>query len=199
MIRKETGNFAIHHVSEEEIIDFNDLVYKHLLLPLQLLFLEPIVFLITIYTAFIYGILYLYLEATPIVFAQYRGINEAVATLPYIGLIIGVLLGCGIVVAFEPRYNRKLKENNGIPVPEQRLLPMMASFLFLNVPSIVDGRKYPELNMSNVVFTKLHTDPKNRSAQSSSPSAYSGSPGLETTPRSIGSFPCYPASSPAPQ
>jgi DHA1 family multidrug resistance protein-like MFS transporter len=124
-IRKETGNFAIHHVSEEEVITFKDLVEKHLLLPLKLLFLEPIVLLITIYTAFIYGILYLFWEAYPIVFAQYRGINMAVATLPYIGLIIGVLIGCGIVIFFEPRYNRKLKENNNIPVPEQRLLPMM--------------------------------------------------------------------------
>jgi DHA1 family multidrug resistance protein-like MFS transporter len=124
-IRKETGNFAIHHVSEEEVITFKDLVEKHLLLPLKLLFLEPIVLLITIYTAFIYGILYLFWEAYPIVFAQYRGLNMAVATLPYIGLIIGVLIGCGIVIFFEPRYNRKLKENNNIPVPEQRLLPMM--------------------------------------------------------------------------
>jgi DHA1 family multidrug resistance protein-like MFS transporter len=49
----------------------------------------------------------------------------AVATLPYIGLIIGVLIGCDIVIFFEPRYNQKLKENNGLPVPEQRLLPMM--------------------------------------------------------------------------
>lgn len=50
-IRAETGNFAIHHVSEEENIDLKDLVHKHLLLPLKLLFLEPIVFLITVYTA----------------------------------------------------------------------------------------------------------------------------------------------------
>lgn len=124
-IRKETQNFAIHHISEEEVIDFNDLVKKHLVLPLRLLVTEPIVLLITIYTSFIYGILYLFLEAYPIVFAEYRGINDAVATLTYIGLIVGVLIGCGIVVAFEPRYNRKLKENGGIPVPEQRLLPMM--------------------------------------------------------------------------
>lgn len=125
MIRTETQNFAIHHVSEEEVINFNDLLKKHLVVPLKLLFLEPIVLLITIYTAFIYGILYLFLEAYPIVFAQRRGINEAVATLPYLGLIVGVLLGCGIVIAFEPRYNRKLKENHGLPCPEQRLLPMM--------------------------------------------------------------------------
>ncbi|KAE9378828.1 MFS multidrug transporter-like protein [Stipitochalara longipes BDJ] len=124
-IRKETGNFAIHHVSEEEVVDFNDLLHKHFLLPLQLLFKEPIVFLITIYTAFIYGILYLFLEAYPIVFTEYRGIPSTLATLPYIGLIIGVLIGCGIVIAFEPRYNRKLKANNNLPVPEQRLLPMM--------------------------------------------------------------------------
>ncbi|KAF7944782.1 uncharacterized protein EAE97_005415 [Botrytis byssoidea] len=124
-IRKETGNFAIHHISEEEIISFDDLVRKHLFLPFKLLFGEPIVFLITIYTAFIYGILYLFLEAYPIVFAEYRGIDPAVATLPYLGMIIGVLFGCGIVIAFEPRYNRKLKANGGIPVPEERLVPMM--------------------------------------------------------------------------
>jgi DHA1 family multidrug resistance protein-like MFS transporter len=124
-IRKETGNFAIHHESEEEILDFNDLLHKHLLLPLQLLFREPIVFLMTMYTAFIYGILYLFLEAYPVVFTEYRGISSTLATLPYIALIIGVILGCGIVIAFEPRYNRKLKENNGLPVPEQRLLPVM--------------------------------------------------------------------------
>jgi DHA1 family multidrug resistance protein-like MFS transporter len=124
-IRQETNNFAIHHVSEEENITFSDLVHKHLLLPWKLLFLEPIVFLITIYTAFIYGILYLFLEAYPIVFTEYRGIKSTLATLPYIGLIIGVLVGCGIVIAFEPRYNRKLQANGNIPVPEQRLLPMM--------------------------------------------------------------------------
>ncbi|EHL02914.1 putative Uncharacterized transporter [Glarea lozoyensis 74030] len=124
-IRTETQNFAIHHVSEEEAIDFKDLLHRHLLVPLKLLFREPIIFLITIYTAFIYGILYLFLEAYPIVFAEYRGIKPTLATLPYIGLILGVLIGVGIVIAFEPRYNRKLKENHGIPVPEQRLLPMM--------------------------------------------------------------------------
>ena len=124
-IRGETQNFAIHHISEEEEITFKSLVEKHLLLPLKLLFLEPIILLITIYTAFIYGILYLFLEAYPIVFVQYRGINAAVATLPYIGLIVGVLIGCAIVIFFEPMYNQKLKENHNIPVPEQRLPPMM--------------------------------------------------------------------------
>lgn len=93
-IRVETGNFAVYHVSEEEIIDFNDLLNKHLPLPLKLLFREPIVFLITIYTEFIYGILYLFLEAYPVVFTTYRGIRPALATLPYVGLIVGVLIGC---------------------------------------------------------------------------------------------------------
>ena len=50
-IRAETQNWAIHHVSEEENIDFKELVNKHLALPLKLLFLEPIVLLITLYTS----------------------------------------------------------------------------------------------------------------------------------------------------
>ena len=148
-IRKETGNFAIHHISEEEIRNHHiqESSGKALAHSYRLLFLEPsksallqlrnsllikgtVVFLIAIYTAFIYRILYLFLEAYPIVFAQYQGINTAVATLPYIGLIIGVLIGCGIVIFFEPRCNQKLKENNGLPVPEQRLLPMVGAVLF---------------------------------------------------------------------
>ena len=128
VIRVETQNFAIHHVSEEEIVDFGELVDKRLLLPLKLLFLEPIVLLMTIYTAFIYGIMYLFLEAYPVVFAEVRGIDKAVATLPYIGLIIGVLIGCGIILIFEPRYNRKLRDNNNVPVPEERLPPMMVGY-----------------------------------------------------------------------
>jgi DHA1 family multidrug resistance protein-like MFS transporter len=62
-IRQETGNFAIHHISEEEVLTPNDLLQKHFLLPIKLLFGEPIVLLITLYTAFIYGLLYLFLEA----------------------------------------------------------------------------------------------------------------------------------------
>lgn len=124
-IRKQTGNFAIHHISEEEVLSAKSLMQNHLLLPIKLLFREPIVFLITVYSAFIYGILYLFLEAYPIVFADTRGISESLATLPYIGLIVGVLIGCGIVIFFEPRYNKALKANGGLPVPEQRLVPMM--------------------------------------------------------------------------
>jgi DHA1 family multidrug resistance protein-like MFS transporter len=44
-IRKETGNFAIHHESKEEIITLKGLVEKHLVLPLKLLILEPIILL----------------------------------------------------------------------------------------------------------------------------------------------------------
>lgn len=57
----ETQNLALHHVTEEDNIDFKKtpLVERHFLLPLKLLFLEPIILVMTIYTAFIYGILYL--------------------------------------------------------------------------------------------------------------------------------------------
>ncbi|KAG9236790.1 major facilitator superfamily domain-containing protein [Amylocarpus encephaloides] len=157
--RQETQNFAIHHISEEEAIDFQDLLHSHLLVPLKLLFREPIVFLISIYTAFIYGILYLFLEAYcvtmirrrpgnecrkrltytralnlallstrismgfPSLNSELRGIKPSIATLPYLGLIVGVLIGCSIVIALEPRYNHKLKENGGFPVPEQDYSP----------------------------------------------------------------------------
>ena len=132
-IRLDTHNWAIHHVSEEASTDFKDILHKNLLLPIRLLFTEPVCFLLTIYSAIIYGILYLFLEAYPIVFVGKHGFTEALATLPYIGLLVGVFCGAGIVVAFEPRYDRKLREAGGLPQPRERYIPMQIGAILLTV------------------------------------------------------------------
>lgn len=49
-IRQETGNFAVHHISEELVVTPAELMHKVLVLPLRLLFREPIVFLVSLYS-----------------------------------------------------------------------------------------------------------------------------------------------------
>lgn len=75
--------------------------------------------------AFIYGLLYLFLTAYPIVFQQIHGFSEGIGGLPYLGMVIGMLLAGLYIILTQPAYNRKLAANNNIPVPEWRLLPVV--------------------------------------------------------------------------
>jgi MFS transporter, DHA1 family, multidrug resistance protein len=124
-LRRRTKNWGIHAKQEEIEVDFGELITKNFSRPLRLLFTEPIVLFISIYMAFIYGLLYLFLTAYPIVFQQIRGWKPGVGGLPYFGMIVGQLLAGCMIIAFQPWYNRKLKANNDIPVPEWRLPPVV--------------------------------------------------------------------------
>ena len=122
-LRRRTKNWGIHAKQEEIEVDFRELVQKNFSRPLRILFTEPIVFLLSLYMAFIYGLLYLFLTAYPIVFQQIHGFNPGVGGLPLIGMILGELLAGVYIVVTQPGYNRKLKANNDIPIPEWRLPP----------------------------------------------------------------------------
>ena len=120
-LRRRTQNWGIHAKQEEIEVDFRELVTKNFSRPLRLLVTEPIVLLLSIYMAFIYGLLYLFLTAYPIVFQQIHGMNPGVGGLPYFGMILGQLIAGFYIASTQPAYNRKLEANHGIPVPEWRL------------------------------------------------------------------------------
>lgn len=125
-IRERTGNWGVFAAHERVELDLKSIVTNNLTRPLEMLVTEPIILLLSIYTAFIYGILYLFMEAYPIVFVEGYGMSLGVGMLPYIGLIVGQLLSLvSMMLFFEPRYDRALKANGGKPVPEARLPPMI--------------------------------------------------------------------------
>ncbi|KAI9701485.1 MAG: hypothetical protein M1836_001541 [Candelina mexicana] len=124
-LRRRTKNWGIHAKQEEIEVDFRELVTKNFSRPLRLLVTEPIVLLITIYMSFIYGLLYLFLTAYPIAFQQIRGFNPGVGGLPFFGLILGQLSAGLYILLLQPSYLRKLKANNGMPIPEWRLPPVI--------------------------------------------------------------------------
>lgn len=124
-LRRRTKNWGIHAKQEEIEIDFRELVTKNFSRPLRLLFTEPIVLLLSIYMSFIYGLLYLFLTAYPIVFQRIHGMTPGIGGLPYLGMVIGMITA-GIYIALtNPSYNRKLAANNGVPIPEWRLFPVI--------------------------------------------------------------------------
>lgn len=125
-LRRRTLNWGIHAKQEEIEVDFRELVSKNFSRPLRLLFFEPIVALISIYMAFIYGILYLFLTAYPFVFEGVHHMTPGVSGLTFFGMIVGELIAGIAVLLQQPWYTRKLVANNGISVPEWRLPSVIA-------------------------------------------------------------------------
>ncbi|KAI0536293.1 polyamine transporter 1 [Xylaria digitata] len=120
-LRRRTLNWGIHAKQEEIEVDFAELIQKNFTRPMRLLFFEPIVTLLSIYVAFIYGLLYLFLTAYPLVFQGVHGFNAGESGLAFLGMVVGQLIAGIAVLSTQPWYQRKLAANNGIPVPEWRL------------------------------------------------------------------------------
>lgn len=120
-LRQLTKNWSLHAKQEELDTAPQELLEKNFTRPLRMLFTEPIVFLVSLYMAFIYGLLYLFLTAYPIVFQQIHGMNPGVGGIPFLGIIFGEVLAGTLILLNQPRYLKKLIANHGIPVPEWRL------------------------------------------------------------------------------
>ncbi|CAK3954354.1 MFS general substrate transporter [Lecanosticta acicola] len=114
--------------------------------PWILLFKEPIVFLLSIYMAIIYGTLYMCFSAFPIVFQEKRGWSAGIGGLAFLGVAVGMLLAVAYSVYANKRYSKISDEYDGFAPPEARLpLCMVGSvavpisliwFAWTNYPSI---------------------------------------------------------------
>lgn len=133
-LRRETKNWALHSSLDEHRPTLTDIGNKYLTRPFQMLFQEPILVCITVYLSLIYGILYLFLEAYPVAFVEVRGwTNEGIAGLPFIGIMIGIIIGvCIVIYNTKTRFARKLAEGGRV-VPEERLVEMMFASVLLPV------------------------------------------------------------------
>lgn len=125
-LRRRTLNWGIHARQDEIEIDLKELLNKNFSRPMRLLFREPIVLLLSIYMSFVYGILYLFLTAYPFVFQKVHHMSPGIGGLPFFGMILGQVLAGITMLLQQPWYQRKLKANNNVPVPEWRLPSVIA-------------------------------------------------------------------------
>ncbi|CAO1605362.1 hypothetical protein XANCAGTX0491_008881 [Xanthoria calcicola] len=99
---------------------------KYLNRPWKFLLMEPIVLLLSIYMAIIYGTLYMFFGAFPIVYQEQRHWSEGTGGLAFIGVGLGMVLGAVCAVFENSRYRRVLARSAGRSVPpEERLHPAM--------------------------------------------------------------------------
>ncbi|KAJ5183461.1 hypothetical protein N7492_001077 [Penicillium capsulatum] len=122
-LRQKTSIWGIHARQERDEVDVKEMIEKYFTRPLKLLIMEPIILLVSLYMSFIYGLVYALLEAYPFVFENVYDMSPGVGGLPFLGLIIGTLLGCLFILLQHPSYTRNLAKNKNVPVPEWRLTP----------------------------------------------------------------------------
>ncbi|GEQ70209.1 hypothetical protein JCM33374_g3885 [Metschnikowia sp. JCM 33374] len=132
-LRRRTGNWGIGAPHEEVKLSIKEIVEKNLTRPIQMLFTEPILFLVSLHNAFIYGLLYLFLTAVPLIFQGEYHIKMGVAELPYLSMLVGVFMGGMIGILMEKRFVKRLEANGGKPIPEERLPPMMIGAISFTV------------------------------------------------------------------
>lgn len=141
-LRIESGNWALHAKFEEWDVSLTELAHKFLFRPVQILF-TPIAFCLCLYASFCYGILYMNLGAIPIIFQELRHWHPFVASLPFIGLLIGGVIGAAINVVNQIVNNRRPPESI---TPELRLYPMMGGSIAFSGGLFIVGWTGPPEN-----------------------------------------------------
>ncbi|MCJ1314537.1 hypothetical protein MMC25_008219 [Agyrium rufum] len=124
-LRKETGNMNLRSALDTGKSP-KDLFKFSISRPLKMLVFSPIVFLLSLYMALVYGTLYLLFTTFPRVFGDQYAFSNGSIGLTYLGTGIGSMVGLFICAALSDRLVAALtKRNGGTPKPEYRI-PVMA-------------------------------------------------------------------------
>jgi len=114
----------LHHRTQVPLKHTWSNLKTSILRPLELLVLDPIVLLMCLYMAVIFGILYIYFGAYPVIFTLIRGWKTGPSGLAFLGIGFGVLLSIGSSAYSNKLYSTLVAkhnvEQNGL-FPEARL------------------------------------------------------------------------------
>ncbi|KAF2500589.1 MFS general substrate transporter [Lophium mytilinum] len=102
--------------------------------PWILLFREPIVLLLSIYLAIIYGTLYMMFGAFPIVYQEERGWSEGIGGLAFLGVAVGMIIAVTYTIFYDnKRYVKAADRAGGFAAPEARLPPGLIGGIVLPI------------------------------------------------------------------
>lgn len=94
--------------------------------PFIFLFLEPIVVLLSFWVAYVYGTLYLFFAAYPLVFQSAQplgyGWDSGIGPLPFLGIGVGMVAGTCISFFTDKRYVKRMNASTTKPPPEGGVL-----------------------------------------------------------------------------
>jgi MFS family permease len=129
-LAKELGRDDLHSalVKKEEIglrPSFRRNLRVGLRRPFLLYFKSPIVFLLSTYVAFQYGLLYLFFTSMPAVFRGIYGFSVGMSGVAYIGIGVGFGLGMLLSALTNDRMMISMARRNGGKMEPEMRLPLM--------------------------------------------------------------------------
>lgn len=131
-LRDETGDKRWEAPIEKINQSIPKTIMYSFLRPLQLLFLEPMCFLLCLFSAILLGILYLFFGAFPLVFGVNHGFTLSETGMAFLGILTGMLLGISTEPLWRRNYERLVirREDATGEIegshPEYRLPPAIA-------------------------------------------------------------------------
>lgn len=123
--RKLTGNknLKCQPEIEAEGMTNNEIVQMTFIRPFTLSFTEPIVFILNLYIALIYALIYLWFESFPIVFVGIYGFSLGTLGLAFLGILVAAIVTIPPFFWYAHTYMEPLFNENGEIKPEYRLPP----------------------------------------------------------------------------
>ncbi|EGV64916.1 Synaptic vesicle transporter SVOP [Yamadazyma tenuis] len=159
-LRKLTGDDKYYTIAQLKPRTFKEVAKQSLLRPFILLS-EFIVFLVTIYMAINYGLLYMFFFAIPVVYQEGKGWSASKTGIMFIPIGVGVLCSTGAAIYINKDYNRraqKYRDRGEIPPPELRLIPMMFSCWLVPIGLFIFAwSSYPTISWAGPCFSGFAT------------------------------------------
>ena len=132
-LQKETGNMNLQSKLDSGLT-FRQVLRRAIVRPTKMLFLSPIVALLSLYMAVVYAYLYLLFTTISSLFEDVYGFSQGAAGLAYLGIGVGLTLGLITFGATSDKIVTHLaNKNGGERKPEYRLPYMMIGALFVPV------------------------------------------------------------------
>ncbi|KAJ9651945.1 hypothetical protein H2198_008808 [Neophaeococcomyces mojaviensis] len=124
-MQKETGNMNLRSKMDSGLSS-KQVFFRAIVRPTKMLLFSPIVSLLSLYMAIVYGYLYLLFTTITGLFEQVYGFSQGSAGLAFLGIGVGMLLGLVIFGATSDKVVTYLtNKNGGERKPEYRLPHMM--------------------------------------------------------------------------
>ncbi|KAI1146709.1 MFS general substrate transporter [Nemania diffusa] len=122
LLRKETGDDRWKAPMEKSTKSIPRTIALSLLRPFQLLALEPMCLLLSLLSAVLLGVIYLFFGAFPLVFGGNFGFNLWQTGLSFLGIFVGMIAGAVTNPLWYRVHRRLVRRNRGVPEPEFRLV-----------------------------------------------------------------------------
>lgn len=124
-VRKETGNPEFKTEFEHPERTLLNTLRRSISRPFRLLGTQPIIQCLSVYMAFVYGLMYLVLSTFPNLWETRYNQSVGIGGLNFVSLGLGFFLGSQVCAPLNDRIYRRLKKrNNGTGKPEFRV-PLM--------------------------------------------------------------------------